>query len=151
MAARLNTIVAIAMLALYDEFDTYWQNGGYKKISDIIFAEWHIFIVSNLWHNYGQYLTTPSRTHSNNHFASFYSLILNITIVGENSVLRMPKTPMNAEMCFCACVYMKSVRTTIIRQSNSIQNRKHTTRDSLVKTLTMVLQTNTMICREISD
>jgi hypothetical protein len=36
------------MLALYDEFDTYWQNGGYKKISDIIFAEWHIFIVSNL-------------------------------------------------------------------------------------------------------
>ena len=31
------------------EFDTYWQNGGYKKISDIIFTEWHIFIVSNLW------------------------------------------------------------------------------------------------------
>jgi hypothetical protein len=30
------------------EFDTYWQNGGYKKISDIIFAECHIFIVSNL-------------------------------------------------------------------------------------------------------
>ena len=30
------------------EFDTYWQNGGYKRISDIIFAEWHIFIVSNL-------------------------------------------------------------------------------------------------------
>jgi hypothetical protein len=27
------------------EFDTYWQNGGYKKISDIIFAECHIFIV----------------------------------------------------------------------------------------------------------
>jgi hypothetical protein len=51
MAARLNTIVAIAMLALYDEFDTYWQNGGYKKISDIIFAECHIFIVSNLWLN----------------------------------------------------------------------------------------------------
>ena len=52
MAARLNTIVAIAMLALYDEydeFDTCWQNGGYKKISDIIFAECHIFIVSNLW------------------------------------------------------------------------------------------------------
>ena len=39
---------------------------------------------------------------------------------------------MNAEMCSCACVYMKSVRTTIIRQSNSIQNRQHTTRDSLV-------------------
>jgi hypothetical protein len=38
---------------------------------------------------------------------------------------------MNTEMCFCACVYMKSVRTTIIRQSNSIQNRQHTTRDSL--------------------
>jgi hypothetical protein len=33
------------------EFDTYWQNGGYKKISDIIFAECHIFIVSNLWSN----------------------------------------------------------------------------------------------------
>jgi hypothetical protein len=33
------------------EFDTYWQNGGYKKISDIIFAEWHIFIVSNLCRN----------------------------------------------------------------------------------------------------
>ena len=32
------------------EFDTYWQNGGYKKISDIIFAECHIFIVSNLCH-----------------------------------------------------------------------------------------------------
>jgi hypothetical protein len=30
------------------EFDTYWQNGGYKKISDIIFAECHIFIVSDL-------------------------------------------------------------------------------------------------------
>jgi hypothetical protein len=30
------------------EFDTHWQNGGYKKISDIIFAECHIFIVSNL-------------------------------------------------------------------------------------------------------
>ncbi len=28
----------------YDEYDTYWQNGGYKKISDIIFAEWHVFI-----------------------------------------------------------------------------------------------------------
>ena len=38
---------------------------------------------------------------------------------------------MNTEMCFCACVYMKSVRTTIIRQSNSIQNRQHNTRDSL--------------------
>ena len=55
MAARLNTIVAIAMLALYDEFDTYWQNGGYKKISDIIFAETcHIFIVSNLCPSPGQ-------------------------------------------------------------------------------------------------
>jgi hypothetical protein len=45
--------------------------------------------------------------------------------------MRMPKTPMNTEMCFCPCVYMKSVRTIIIRQSNSIQNRQHTTRDSL--------------------
>jgi hypothetical protein len=51
MAARLKTIVAIAMLALYDEydeFDTYWQNGGYKKISDIIFAECHIFTVNSM-------------------------------------------------------------------------------------------------------
>ena len=38
------------------EFGTYWQNGGYKKISDIIFAECHIFIVSNLC--YGHPLTT---------------------------------------------------------------------------------------------
>jgi hypothetical protein len=30
---------------------------------------------------------------------------------------------MNMEMCFCACIYMKSVHPTIIRQSNSIQNR----------------------------
>jgi hypothetical protein len=52
--------VAIAMLALYDEFDTYWQNGGYKKISDIIFAECHIFIVSNLWFNLSQYSWLPA-------------------------------------------------------------------------------------------
>jgi hypothetical protein len=31
------------------EFDTFWQNGGYKKISYIIFTDWRIFIVSNLW------------------------------------------------------------------------------------------------------
>ena len=61
MAARLNTIVAIAMLALYDEFDTYWQNGGYKKISDIIFAECHIFIVSNLCPNFALILVTVAR------------------------------------------------------------------------------------------
>jgi hypothetical protein len=48
------------MLALYDEFDTYWQNGGYKKISDIIFAECHIFIVSNLWFNLSQYSWLPA-------------------------------------------------------------------------------------------
>jgi hypothetical protein len=46
-----------------------------------------LYLIENHRHNYGQYLTTPSRTHSNNHFASFYSLILNISIVGENSVL----------------------------------------------------------------
>ena len=53
MAARLNTIGChrdARAIALYDQFETYWQNGGYKKISDIIFAEWHIFIVSNLWY-----------------------------------------------------------------------------------------------------
>ena len=43
-------------------------------------------LIKNHRHNYGQYLTTPSRTHSNNYFASFYSAILNISIVGENSV-----------------------------------------------------------------
>jgi hypothetical protein len=36
-----------------------------------------LYLIENHRHNYGQYLTTPSRTHSNNHFASFYSLILN--------------------------------------------------------------------------
>jgi hypothetical protein len=45
-----------------------------------------LYLYENHRHNYGQYVTTPSRTHSNNHFATFYSLILNITIVGENSV-----------------------------------------------------------------
>jgi hypothetical protein len=45
-----------------------------------------LYLIENHRHNYGQYLTTPSRTLSNNHFASFYSLILNISIVGENSV-----------------------------------------------------------------
>ena len=45
-----------------------------------------LYLIENHRHNYVQYLTTPSRTHSNNHFASFYSLILNISIVGENSV-----------------------------------------------------------------
>ena len=45
-----------------------------------------LYLIENHRHNYGQYLTTPSRTHSNNHFASFYSLILNISIVGEDSV-----------------------------------------------------------------
>ena len=38
------------------EFDTYWQNGGYKKISDIIFAECHIFIVSNLCLSFRDFL-----------------------------------------------------------------------------------------------
>ena len=45
-----------------------------------------LYLIENHRHNYGQCLTTPSRTHSNNRFASFYSLILNISIVGENSV-----------------------------------------------------------------
>jgi hypothetical protein len=45
-----------------------------------------LYLIENHRHNYGQYLTIPSRTHSNNHFASFYSLILNISIVVENSV-----------------------------------------------------------------
>jgi hypothetical protein len=36
------------------------------------------YLIISHRHNYGQYLTTSSRTHSNNHFASFYSAILNI-------------------------------------------------------------------------
>ena len=64
MAARLNTIVAIAMLALYDEFDTYWKNGGYKKISDIIFTECHIFIVSNLCFRLKFQISTCERAYS---------------------------------------------------------------------------------------
>ena len=42
------------------EFDTYWQNGGYKKISDIIFAECHIFIVSNLWFRFPKCCCCPA-------------------------------------------------------------------------------------------
>jgi hypothetical protein len=37
----------------YDEHDTYWQNGGYEKISDIISAERHIFIFPNLCYKWG--------------------------------------------------------------------------------------------------
>jgi hypothetical protein len=44
MAAAQPQYVTFTMLASYDEYHTYWQNGGYKKISDIIFAEWHIFM-----------------------------------------------------------------------------------------------------------
>jgi hypothetical protein len=51
------------------EFDTYWQNGGYKKISDIMFAEWHIFIVSNLW------LYFPHFTTFRNQTLQFYSIL----------------------------------------------------------------------------
>ena len=40
--------------------------------------------IENNRHNCRQCLTTPSGTHFNNHFASFYSTILNISIVGEN-------------------------------------------------------------------
>jgi hypothetical protein len=49
MAARLMALHFQYLEIDGVEFDTYWQNGGYKKISDIIFAECHIFIVSNLW------------------------------------------------------------------------------------------------------
>jgi hypothetical protein len=41
-----------------------------------------LYLIENHRHNYGQCLTTPSRTHTNDHFASFYSAILNISIVG---------------------------------------------------------------------
>jgi hypothetical protein len=47
MAARLMALDFQYLEIDGVEFDTYWQNGGYKKISDIIFAECHI--VSNLW------------------------------------------------------------------------------------------------------
>jgi hypothetical protein len=42
-----------------------------------------LYLIENHRHDYEQYLMTPSHTHSNNHFASFYSLILNNSIVGE--------------------------------------------------------------------
>ena len=32
----------------------------------------------------------------------------------------MPKTPMNAEMCFCACVYMKTVFMSVLIWFNSL-------------------------------
>jgi hypothetical protein len=54
MAARLMALDFQYLEIDGVEFDTYWQNGGYKKISDIIFAEWHIFKVSNLWLYYVQ-------------------------------------------------------------------------------------------------
>ena len=53
MAARLMALDFQYLEIDGVEFYTYWQNGGYKKISDIIFAEWHIFIVSNLCPNGG--------------------------------------------------------------------------------------------------
>jgi hypothetical protein len=56
MAARLMALDFQYLKIDGVEFDTYWQNGGYKKISDIIFAEWHIFIVSNLWFSVDQLL-----------------------------------------------------------------------------------------------
>jgi hypothetical protein len=49
MAARLMALDFQYLEIDGVEFDTYWKNGGYKKISDIFFAECHIFIVSNLW------------------------------------------------------------------------------------------------------
>jgi hypothetical protein len=52
MAARLMALDFQYLEIDGVEFDTYWQNGGYKNISDIIFGECHIFIVSNLWPNY---------------------------------------------------------------------------------------------------
>jgi hypothetical protein len=56
MAARLTALDFQYLEIDGVEFDTYWQNGGYKKISDIIFAEWHIFIVSNL--SFGRCVST---------------------------------------------------------------------------------------------
>jgi hypothetical protein len=49
MAARLMALDFQYLEIDGVELDTYWKNGGYKKISDIIFAECHIFIVSKLW------------------------------------------------------------------------------------------------------
>ena len=80
-----------------------------KSVPHYLSLESCMYLIENHRHNYGQYLTTPSRTHSNNHFASFYSAILNISIVGENSVYAHS---VYTEMCFCACVYMKSVHPT---------------------------------------
>jgi hypothetical protein len=54
------------------EFDTYWQNGGYKKISDIIFAECHIFIVSNLCPRDDMTLIRPGYKYFWTHVTSVY-------------------------------------------------------------------------------
>jgi hypothetical protein len=60
------------------------ENLEHKSVPHYLIGE--LYLIENHRHNYGQYLTIPSRTHLNNHFASFYSLILNISIVGENSI-----------------------------------------------------------------
>jgi hypothetical protein len=85
--ARANAILARAqaLLWLRDCLHAWWGIFRRQKRTLLpLIAE--LYLIENHRHNYGQYLTTPFRTHSNNHFASFYSLLLNISIVGENSV-----------------------------------------------------------------
>jgi hypothetical protein len=68
MAARLMALHFQYLEIDGVEFYTYWQNRGYKKISDIIFAECHIFIVSNLWSNQEMFaisLSSCSRYNAN--------------------------------------------------------------------------------------
>ncbi len=43
MTAAQPQFFSFTMLASYDEYDIYWQNGAYKKISKLIFAECQIF------------------------------------------------------------------------------------------------------------
>ena len=59
--------------------------GNIRKSGKKIRKYQEIFIIEkgNLDFGYG---STVNRIQSNNHFASFYSAILNISIVGENSV-----------------------------------------------------------------
>jgi hypothetical protein len=59
--------------------------GNIRKSGKKIRKYQEIFIIEkgNLDFGYG---STVNRIQSSNHFASFYSAILNISIVGENSV-----------------------------------------------------------------
>ena len=82
------------------------------------------YLIENHRHNYGQCLTTPSRTHIyERSLCQFLFRNHEHFNCGIKSGLCACLKRMNTEMCFCACVYMKSVHPTIIRQSNCIEIR----------------------------